>query len=127
MATIAIRTLEFARVDWDRADTGRVVLDPGGPSYRMSLRWLPVAETWTLSVWLTSGTPIVLGAFVRDRTDCLLGVSTVGRPSGGIMAYDPKRRGDPGLGAFFSDGVLLLYVPGGLVPADFAAYGASVV
>ena len=68
----------------------------------------------------------VNGAWVRDRVDCLLGVSSDGRPSGGIMAYDPKRRGDPGVNAWSTDGVALYYVPGGLNPADFAAYATAV-
>ncbi len=42
------------------------------------------------------------------------------------MAYDPKRRGDPGPNAWSTDGVAMYYVPGGLNPADFAAYATAV-
>lgn len=123
----AVRRLEFVRAAWDRLDTGRVVLDPNAGTYAITLRWRPVAESWFLDLRTTAGVPIVLGAPVRDRTDCLLGVSTPGRPRGGIMSYDPKGRGDPVLDSWSSGDVGLYYVPGGLVPTSFAVYTTEVV
>ncbi len=87
---------------------------------------MPQQASWVLDMSTTDGRVIVNGAWVRDRVDCLLGVSSDGRPAGGIMAYDPKRRGDPGPDAWSTDGVALYYVPGGLDPADFAAYTTAV-
>jgi hypothetical protein len=98
--------------------------------YAIDMRWRPVAESWFLTLRLTSGRVIVSGAPVRDRTDCLLGVtppSGTTRPRGAIMSYDPKGRGDPTLESFFADDVRLYYVPAGLDPADFAVYQSEVV
>ena len=123
-----VRRLEFVRAAWDRLDTGAVTLDPGvGRAYAISILWRPTALTWYLSLWTTSGAPIVLGAPVRDRVDCLLGVSTPGRPVGGIMSYDRKGRGDPGLDSWSTGDVGLYYVPAGLVPTSFAVYTSEVV
>lgn len=126
MTDIAIKRLEFARGPGDVLATGRVRLDAAGPEYRMFLQWRPVQASWVLNLSTTDGRTIVSGAWVRDRVDCLLGVSSDGRPNGAIMAYDPKRRGDPGPDAFDTDGVALYYVPDGLNPADFAAYTTAV-
>lgn len=124
----AVRRIEFVRAAWDRLDTGAVTLDPGlGLAFAMSLKWRPTALTWYLDLRTTSGAPIVLGAPVRDRTDCLLGVSTPGRPRGGIMSYDPKGRGDPGLDSWSTGDVGLYYVPAGLDPTSFAVYTSEVV
>lgn len=135
MATpINARRLEFVRIPPapdgtvpDRLDTGRVVLDPNAGTFAISLFWRRTCETWYLDLRTTAGAPIVLGAAVRDRVDCLLGVSTPGRPRGAIMSYDPKGRGNPTLSSF-SDGVVgLWYVPAELDPYDFAIYQSEVV
>ena len=126
MTDIAIRRLECARGEGEALATGRVRLDAAGPEYNLFLLWMPQQASWVLDMSTTDGRTIVSGAWVRDRVDCLLGVSSDGRPSGGIMAYDPKRRGDPGVHAWSTDGVALYYVPGGLDPADFAAYTTAV-
>jgi hypothetical protein len=126
MTDIAIKRLEFASGAGDVLSTGRVRLDASGPEYNIFLLWMPQQASWVLDMSTTAGATIVSGAWVRDRVDCLLGVSSVGRPLGGIMAYDPKGRGDPGANAFDTDGVALYYVPDGLNPADFAAYQTAV-
>ena len=120
------RRLEFSRGEGEALATGRVRLDANGPEYNIFLLWMPQQASWVLDMSTTDGRVIVNGAWVRDRVDCLLGVSSDGRPGGGIMAYDPKRRGDPGPNAWSTDGVALYYVPGGLNPADFAAYATAV-
>ncbi len=126
MTDITIKRLEFARGEGEALATGRVRLDANGPEYNIFLLWMPQQASWVLDMSTTDGRAIVSGAWVRDRVDCLLGVSSDGRPSGGIMAYDPKRRGDPGPNAWSTDGVAMYYVPGGLNPADFAAYATAV-
>lgn len=134
MTLIAANRLEFARVPPGRDGrppdvlaTNAVTLDPSGPKYAIDMRWRPVAESWFLTLRLTSGAVIVSGAPVRDRTDCLLGVSTPGRPAGAIISYDPKGRGDPTLQSYAKDGVLLVYLPNGFNPADFTLYRSDVV
>lgn len=134
MTQTSVRRLEFVRVPPssrgtvpDRLDTGIVVLDPSAGTYAITLLWRPTCETWYLSLWTTAGTPIVLGTAVRDRVDCLLGISTPGRPAGAIISYDPLRRGDPTL-ASFADGVVgLYYLPAGLDPYSVALYTTEVV
>jgi hypothetical protein len=125
--TIPIRTFEFTRAPGDYLVTSAVALDAGGPKFRIVMRWQPQAESWVLDLFTSPGATIVTGAWVRDRTDCILGVSTLNRPIGGIMSYDPKRRGEPGLNAYTLDGVKLLYVPLGLNPEDFSLYSVPVV
>lgn len=120
------RRLEFARAAWDTLESGAVVLDPNGPTYALRMFWRPTMESWVLTLRRTSGPVIVAGAPVRDRTDCLLGVSTPGRPRGGIAAYDPRGRGDPTLESFSSLGVLLLYFPLGVDPTTFALYETAI-
>lgn len=131
MIVIAVKRLEFASNGGDFLQTNRVRLDDaiGSPTYRLTLRWSPIALSWYLTVATTTGIIIVSGARVSDRTDCLLGVSTAGRPRGAIMAYDPKRHDDPGAKAFAvnGDGVGLYYVPAGLNPVDFSLYRTAVV
>lgn len=124
---ISVKRIEFAKQPGDYLSTGRVQLDSPGPTFRVVLRWLPTAETWILDLYTADGTPIVKGAWVRDRTDCLLGISTPGRPLGAIMSYDPKGRGDPVLDSFYTGGVGLYYVPAGMNSADFSAYTTQVV
>ena len=126
MTDITIKRLEFARGEGEALATGRVRLDANGPEYNIFLLWMPQQASWVLDMSTTDGRTIVNGTWVRDRVDCLLGVSSDGRPAGGIMAYDPKRRGDPGPDAWSTDGVALYYVPGGLNPEDFAAYTTAV-
>ena len=126
MASIDYLRLDFSAQEGDTLATNRVVLDKGGPTYRMRLRWLPQAVTWSFDLATTAGVKIVSGASVRDRTDCLLGITTPGRPKGAIMAYDPKRRGDPGLNAWTLDGVLFVYLPGGFEPELFSLYVTGV-
>ncbi len=131
MATIPIKRLEFARQPGDYLVSGRVQLDQGGPTYRMTLQHRPLQGTrlplgrWIFNMATTTNLPVVNGAWVRDRTSVLLGVSSVGRPVGDIIAYDPKKRGDPSSAAAFSDdgdGILFLYLPQGFNPYDFALY-----
>lgn len=123
---VPARRLEFARAAWDTLASGAVVLDPNGSRYLIRMRWLPVAESWALTLLLTSGAVVVHNAAVRDRTDCLLGVSTPGRPRGAIASYDPKGRGDPTLESFSRGGVMLLYLPDGLDPAVNSLYNTDV-
>lgn len=123
---VPARRLEFVRAAWDTLASGSVVLDPDGSQYLLRMRWLPVAESWFLTLLLSSGEVVVSGAAVRDRTDCLLGVSTTGRPRGALLSYDPKGRGDPTLTSFSAGGVGLYYLPGGFVPADFSLYRTEV-
>ena len=122
MTVIAVKRLDFARGDGDYLVTNRVRLDGTGVSYRMSLLWFEQSESWVFDMSTSTGQVIVSGAWPRDRVDCLLGISSPGRPPGGIMAYDPKQRGNPGRNAWGKDGVLFLYVPGGLNPDDFTLY-----
>lgn len=131
MTTIAIKRLEFVSQGGDFLQTNRVRLDDaaGSPTYRITMRWAPRCSSWYLTLATTTGTIIVSGARVSDRTDCLLGVSTAGRPLGAIVSFDPSRREDPGQYAYVTngDGVSLYYVPAGLNPADFTAYQTAVV
>lgn len=126
MSTIAVRRLEFARAPGDTLVTSGVVLDVDGPTYAITMQWRPVASSWVLSMRQATGEWIVRGAAVRDRTDCLLGISTPGRPRGAIISYDPKGRGDPGLLSFSSEDVRLYYLPDGYNPEDFARYTSQV-
>jgi hypothetical protein len=127
VSDIAVRRLEFARQPGDVLTSGRVVLDPGGQPYALSMIWRPVAESWFLSIRLATGGWIGRWLPVRDRTDCLLGVSTQGRPKGAIIAYDPKGRGALDLESFSQNDVRLYYLPGGFNPYDFAVYQSDVV
>ena len=126
MTDITVKRLEFARGPGDVLAAGRIRLDADGPEYRITILWMPTQGSWVLDMSTTDGRVIVSGAWLRDRVDCLLGVSSNGRPAGGIMAYDPKQRGDPGAEAFSADGVALYYVPGGLNPDDFSTYTTAV-
>jgi hypothetical protein len=131
VATLSYKRLEFARQPGDYLVSGRITLDQGGPTYRMTLQHHPQmgnAEPlgrWTFDMRTTTNLTIVTGAAVRDRTSVLLGVQSLGRPRGEIIAYDPKQRGDPWSSTAFSDegdGVLFLYLPGGYDPTMFAIY-----
>ena len=126
MSVIAVRRLEFARAAWDTLATSGVILDVDGPTYAITMHWRPVASSWVLSMRQAAGAWIVRGVAVRDRTDCLLGISTPGRPRGAIISYDPKGRGDPGLLSFSSEDVRLYYLPDGFNPEDFARYTSQV-
>lgn len=127
MANLAAQRLDFTTSTGDTLATNRVTLDKGGPTYRMRLRRLAQAGDWVLDLSTTAGASIVYGAWVRDRTDCLLGITSPGRPKGAIIAYDPKGRGDPGPDAWTLDGVLFLYLPGGFDPEQFSLYQTAVV
>ena len=59
---------------------------------------------------------------VGEVPEALLGVSTLGRPAGALIAYDPKARGDLTINAWTTDGVVFLYLPDGFNPSEFAAY-----
>lgn len=131
MGSVRYQRLEFVRKSQDRLTTNRVQLGDTTATYRMAMWWRPLPReypqddstgAWFFDMFTTRGVPIVTGAPVRDRTDCLLGVSTAGRPVGAIIAYDPKARGDLTINAWQGDGVLLLYLPDGFNPEDFAAY-----
>jgi len=112
------KILQFARVPGDFKSTNRVQLDNPGPSFGITLRWMPQAGIWTLDLF-SGSTVLARGCWVRDRTDCLLGISTPGRPLGAIMSYDPLRRGQPGLDAYTTGGCGLYYIPTGLNPVDW--------
>lgn len=120
------KILQFSKVPGDTKITNRVQLDNPGPSYALTLRWLPQAELWILDLYSTAGVTIVSSAWVLDRTDALLGVSTPGRPKGAIMSYDPLGRGNPGLEAWTTGGHSLYYIPSGLIPSDFSRYRTAV-
>ena len=131
MATIPYKRLEFARQPGDYLVSGRVQLDTGGPTYRMTLAHHPLQGTveplgrWTFDMATTTNLKVVSGAWVRDRTSVLLGVSSAGRPRGDIVAYDPKKRGDPWSASAFSDegdGIEFRYYQFGFNPNDFALY-----
>jgi hypothetical protein len=130
VALIAYKRLEFARQPGDYLVSGRVQLDQGGPTYRMTLRLMPQqgprgsGGRWSFTMRTTSNLSVVTGAWVRDRTSVLLGIASPGRPRGDIISYDPKGRGDPGPDAFRDDGqgVLFIYLPGGFRPEDFSLY-----
>lgn len=126
-STLIVKKLEFVRSAWDTLSTGRVQLDSPGPTFRITMHWLPQSESWTLDLFSTAGATIVTGTWIRDRCDCLLGVSTAGRPPGAIMSYNPNFRVDPDLNAFTTGGAMLYYVPAGLNPNDFSAYPIQVV
>lgn len=126
MTVVAARRLEFTRgPQRDRLDSGRVVLDPNGPTYRILMLWRPIAESWVFDLRLTGGAAIVLGAAVRDRTPLLLGCSAPGRPAGDIMSYDPRGRADPVLESYATGGVGLYYFPAGVDPALLAKYATA--
>jgi len=125
------KRLEFVRQAGDRLPTNRVALGGRTQTYRIIVWWRPLPDrypqddvtgAWFLDMSTTRGVPIVNGAPVRDRTDCLLGISTEGRPAGAIIAYDPKQRDTLTASAWTTDGVLLLYLPDGFNPADFSLY-----
>lgn len=131
MATIRTQRLEFVRKSQDRLTTNRVALGDNTATFRLEMWWRPLPReypqedstgSWIFGMYTTRGLPIVTGAPVRDRTDCLLGISTAGRPPGAIIAYDPKARGALTINAWQADGVLCLYLPDGFNPSDFAAY-----
>ena len=127
---VAVRRLVFVdRLTQtpDTLETNSVALGDSVRTFAITMRWLPRAETWYLNLRTTSGVTIVSGAWVRDRTDCLLGVSTPGRPAGAIMSFDPKGRGDPTRTSYAEDGVGLFFVPGGLDPHDYSLYTTLVV
>lgn len=126
MPALSYLRFEFVRSAGDTLATNRVVLDKGGPTYRIKLRWLPQAATWILDMSTTAGAVIVSGAWVRDRVDVLLGIASPGRPRGAIIAYDAKGRGDPGPDAWTLDDVGLWYLPGGFDPEMFSLYQTAI-
>lgn len=133
MPTVAYHRLDFVRQPGDYLQTNRVALDGTTATFRITVYWRPlpraypqpadeVTGAWFMDMATTNDVVIVTGAPMRDRTDTLLGVSTAGRPPGAIVPYDPKAPRSYTLGAWTTQGVLLLYLPGGFVPSDFAAY-----
>lgn len=118
---------EFVRQPGDFRESGNVRLDAGTISHRITMRWMPQFGAWVLSLATTAGVRVVSGVAVRDRVDCLLGVSTQGRPRGAIMSYSPKGAGDPTLDSFTTGGASLWYVPQGLDPNLFTLYQSAVV
>ena len=127
MATRA-KILEFANSSGDRLRTNRLRLESGGPTYVITLDWLPLADEglgcWAFSMASTAGATaadraVVGGVFLRDRTDALSGIVTPSRPPGAIMPYSATMRGDPRRDAFSTEGHLLLYLPDGYDPEDF--------
>lgn len=124
MTETAVKVLEFASNRGDRLQTKRVRLDASGPTYTITLDFLPLADeeagAWALTMATTAGAVIVSGAFLRDRTDVLSGVVAAGRPAGAIIAYGGPMHEDPRRMAFQEDGYRLLYLPGGYDPETFA-------
>ena len=127
MTEALFQRLEFALgKPGDYFVTNSITLDAGAVRHRLVVRYLPMAATWTIDISTTTGMRILSGGWIRDRTDVLLGVTTPGRPLGGIMAYDPKGRGDPGPDAFYTEGVGLYYVPAGIIPEWFVKFETAV-
>ena len=132
MGQVNYQRLDFvSRKSGDVLSTNRVALGGRTATFRIRVWWRPLPEAleqdestgcWFLSMWTTRGLPIIVNAPMRDRTDCLLGVSTEGRPVGAVVPYDPKVRPSLGINAWRSDGVLLLYLPDGFPPEDFTLY-----
>lgn len=122
------RDLALVRNPGDHVVSGRVVLDSDGPPYAVDCYWVPQSGLWWLSLATASGAPIVTGVALRDRTDCLLGVSTPGRPRGALFPYDPATRGvDPTLDSFYLGTARLYYAPDGLQLGGFAKYQTPLV
>ena len=129
MTATLTRPIEFANSTGDRLRTRRVRLDASGPTYVMTMQWLPLADgglgAWAFTVATTSGLSevertVVSGAFLRDRTDVLSNVTATHRPAGAIIVYSAAARQDPRRMAFEEDGYRLLYLPGGFDPSTFA-------
>ena len=129
MTATLTRVIEFANSTGDRLRTRRVRLDASGPTYVMTMQWLPVADlglgAWAFTMATTSGLnttdrTVVSGAILRDRTDVLSNITSTQRPAGAIIVYSAAARQDPRRMAFERDGYRLLYLPGGFDPATFA-------
>lgn len=129
-APVQCRDLALVRNPGDHIVSGRVVLDDGmggTPQFQVDVAWIPQTNLWLLSLKTAGGAPIGLGLPLRDRTDCLLGVSTPGRPAGALFPYDPGRRGDPTLDSFYLGTARLYYAPLGLPLGGFAVYLTQLV
>lgn len=131
MGRVAYQRLNFVRQPGDRLTANRVPLGGRTQTFSLAVWWRPLPDrfpqdevtgAWFLDMSTTRGVAIVTGAPIRDRTDCLLGISTEGRPAGAIIAYDPRAREALTASAWTTDGVLLLYLPDGFIPADFSLY-----
>ena len=129
MVATLTRVIEFANSTGDRLRTRRVRLDASGPTYVMTMQWLPLADgglgAWAFTMATTSGLSevertVVSGAFLRDRTDVLSNVTATQRPAGAVIVYSAAAKQDPRRMAFEKDGYRLLYLPGGFDPATFA-------
>ena len=129
MTATLTRVIEFANSTGDRLRTRRVRLDASGPTYVMTMQWLPLADeglgAWSFTMATTSGLSeaertVVSGAILRDRTDVLSNVTATQRPAGSIIVYSAAAREDPRRMAFEEDGYRLLYLPGGFDPETFA-------
>lgn len=127
MAVITpVRRLDFARSPGDRLTT-ITRLDDDAPPFFIALWWRPTMASWLVDVATSTGAPIVTGTWLRDRTDCLLGIATPGRPRGAIISYDPNGGGDePTLDSFTTGGAALYYLPDGFEPTTFSLYAVSV-
>lgn len=131
MGQVDYQRLNFVRQPGDRLTANRVPLGGRTQTFSFAVWWRPMPDrypqddvtgAWFLDMATTRGVPIVNSAPIRDRTDCLQGISTEGRPAGAIIAYDPRARETLSSAAWTTDGVLLLYLPSGFDPADFSLY-----
>ncbi len=129
MTATLTKVIEFANSSGDRLRTRRVRLDATGPTYVMTMQWLPLADeglgSWAFTMATTSGTneidrTVVSGAILRDRTDVLSNITATQRPVGAIIVYSSTARSDPRRMAFEEDGYKLLYLPNGFDPSTFA-------
>ncbi len=127
MTTITpARRLDFARSPGDRLTTS-VRLDNDAPPFFVALWWRPQMRSWLIDLATATGAPIVTSAWLRDRTDCLLGIATPGRPRGAIISYDPNGGGiEPTLESYTTGGASVYYLPGGFDPTTFSLYAVSV-
>jgi hypothetical protein len=126
VALIHYQRIELAQTEGDRLFAPRITLDENRPPFGLAMWWRPQAELWLLDVTRADGSPVVLGAVLRDRTDALLGVSTPGRPLGAVVPY-AQRPGPLTLDGFTRGSSSLLYLPDGFDPVLFAAYPVAVV
>lgn len=119
-----MKIIEFVKSAGDRLTTAKLRLDDDGPSYAVTMDWLPLADSeaglWAMSMVTTGGAQIVSGIPLRNRVDALQGNTAEGRPVGAIIPYNPATSDDPRRFAFTTGGFRLVYSPDGYDPALFA-------
>lgn len=115
--------IAFVKSAGDRLTTAKLRLDDGGPSYFVTMDWLPLADEgaglWAMSMSTTNGDPIVSGVMLRNRVDALQGNTAERRPAGAIIPYNPATSDDPRLDAFNGGGFNLVYSSEGYDPSLF--------